>query len=162
MNTWLPHVPNESHATGTAIPCVMQTHAWLMARAWMALLGERAKRMRCDERLVRVAQAHAEYLAGRIGEQLLESMHVGAGGTLSNERVRAGGYRLPSWYPQRGNHVESCARHNDDPATVIAALAAHHGHREHLLGLGGYENHTVYGVGHWEHDWVVLACPEEG
>lgn len=131
------------------------------AALWMALLGERAKLMRCDDRLVICAQNHAKYLIGRSGEQLQPSMHVGLGGTLPNKRVRQAGYRLRDWYPDDANHVECAYRGEPEPSEALTAFMNSEHHRPALMGEGFFEDAVFYGVGTVGTDFVVLVCPPE-
>lgn len=107
----------------------MTSAARAFAAAWLALHGERAARMRVDARLVQAAQDHAEYLASRTGDQLKQSMHRGRGGSYSNQRVAATGYRLPSHWQLDANYVESCRRGYGEPGEQARKLAAHDTHR---------------------------------
>lgn len=145
----------------------MNERAKDFAEAWLMLLGdgaapaggERMFKMVCDTRLVQCAQLHAEYLASRTGDQLLMSMHRGRDGSYANQRVLASGYKLPSDWPAQANYVESVARDGRDPGEVAISLAAHEGHRQHLLGIDGFEGHVVYGVGAAGDDYVCVICP---
>lgn len=141
----------------------MSPRAQAFADAWLSLLSpERRTLMRYDSRLAMCAQMHAQYLAQRTGDQLLQSMHIGLLGSYSNWRVVASGYDLPSEYSPFKNNVESCARDSDDPAAVAVRLAGHEPHRSHMLGINGFEDRTVWAVGNAADDWVFLACPPEG
>lgn len=160
-NVYLPQVYANDAIAGQGEPHLMNAAALAFAVAWLGLLGERRARMRCDSRLVAAAQLHADYLAQRTGDALQMSMHRGEGGSFANERVAASGYRLPANYDAQANNVESCARNGADPATVAITLAAHEGHRQHMLGLGGFEGHVVWGCGAAGDDYVILICPEE-
>lgn len=138
----------------------MNARATAFAEAWIALLPEaRRNIMRFDSRLAACAQAHAEYLAQRTGDELLQSMHIGEGGSHSNGRVIESGYKLPPEYSPLANNVESCARDSRDPATVAVSLANHEPHRQHMLGEIGFTDRTVWAVGNCKDDWVFLACP---
>lgn len=159
--TYLPQVYGQAAIAGQGEPHRMNGAALAFAVAWLGLLHERRALMRCDSRLVAAAQLHAGYLNSRTGDALQMSMHRGEGGSFANERVLASGYRLPSYYEAQANNVESCARNGADPATVAITLAAHEGHRQHMLGLDGFEGHVVWGVGCAGADYVCLVCPEE-
>ena len=126
--------------------------------AWLALLGERANAMRYDARLAAAAQEQADWLAAN---DFAADAHGGANGSTANERVRATGYRLPSYWPARGNQVESVTRSWDAPDEAARDLAAHDTHRDHVLGLGWFAGHTQYGVGHAQTYYVLVTAPEE-
>jgi len=123
--------------------------------------SDRAAIMHSDKRLRACAQAHAEYLASRTGGELLQSMHIGEGGSYSNGRVLACGYQLPSDYSPTKNNVESCAYDDGSPQEVLQGLLNSPAHRDHLLGLNGFSDRVVYGIGHSGSYWVILICPKE-
>lgn len=160
-NVYLPQV------FGPPAPGGMNARAAAFAQAWLALLGTRAAIIRVDDRLVRCAQDHAEYLDSRTPEEIaaranvLHAMHRGRDWSWSNRRVLDAGYRLPSNYPPDKNFVESCARHWDTPAKVAVYLANHDTHYDHMHGIGGYAASVVYGVGVAGRDYVALAAPPE-
>ena len=126
--------------------------------AWLSLLGERASLMRYDARLAQAAQTQADWLAAH---DFASDPHVGAGGSTANERVRATGYRLPSYWPARGNQVESVTRSWDAPDEAARDLAAHGPHRDHVLVQGWFAGHTVWGVGHSATYYVLVTAPPE-
>lgn len=159
----LPQVFGNAPVTGQSPR--MSPNALAFVVAWMERLGDRAAIMRVDERLVRAAQDHAEYLANRVDTQ--PSMHIGRNVSTPNMRVRAAGYALLGWHLD-GNTVESCTRTwanlDEDMLEVVTSLMAHEAHREHMNGLNWYSGHTVYGVGAASEPsgstyFVVDACP---
>lgn len=150
--TYVPYIANNALAHAKAAEFELE---------WLATLGARAKLMRPDNRLMRCAADHAAYLASRMGDQLLQSMHVGEGGSYSNGRVLASGYKLPSAYSPLRNNVESCARDAGGPDAALAGLLASPAHHDHLMGIGGFSDRVVYGIGQSGDDWVVLICPVE-
>lgn len=140
----------------------MNDRAARFAVAWMDLLGDRARDLILDDRLVTAAQEHANYLASRA--DTLPSMHIGRNGSKANARVLAAGYPLPSHYEPDTNNVESCSRSWHDPATTAKLLAAHDTHVDHMMFLGGFSYHTHWGVGSAGNDGVYYVCltaPEE-
>lgn len=149
MQTYLPTV----HGNPDVTP------ARQFAAAWMLALGERAKIMTRDDRLTKCAGDHADYLAQRQGAEIQQSMHIGSGGSLPDQRVRTAGYALPDhWH---SNHVESCATHTGGPQAALDMLLDSPGHRAHLLGIGGFEGHRVWGVGNERSYYVVICAPGE-
>lgn len=161
MKTLLPAIHNEP-SVATQGEVWMNERAAAFADAWLSLLSrERLSLMRYDSRLAMCAQDHAEYLDSRTGLQLLESMHLGKFGTLSNERAIAAGYELPDAYRPHANNIESCSRDSRDPATVLLALAAHETHYAHMHCVNGFELHLFYGVGNCNDDWVAITAPME-
>lgn len=151
---------SEPDVLGQEQGCGLEGAAARFEALWMALLAERAAQMTCDERLVAVAQAHADYLIGRSGSELEQSMHFGRGGSTPNQRVRAGGYRLLDWHGG-GNTCECCVRASDDAAQALNILLGSAHHRPVILGEGFWEASVVYGVGQAGTDWVILVCPPE-
>jgi len=126
--------------------------------AWLALYGDRASLMRYDSRLAQAAQTQADWLAIN---DFADDPHAGAGGSTANERVRAAGYTLPSYWPARGNQVESVTRSWDAPDEAARDLAAHAGHRDHMLSIGWFAGHTVWGIGQSATYYVLVTAPEE-
>lgn len=145
----------------------MNEKAYQFSQGWLGLLGERAKIMVCDSRLVRCAQDHAIYLDSRTPEEIAArahikaAMHISRDGTMANARVVAAGYRLPSHWPLNKNNVEDCARDWREPAIVAVELANHDTHHDHMYGIGGFSILTVYGVGNCNLDFVIVICPPE-
>jgi hypothetical protein len=145
----------------------LSPNAQLFAQAWMQLLGKRAAIMVMSDTLNRCAFLHATYLDSRTEAEIAErahianAMHYGRDWSTANERVRLAGYLLSDNYPIQGNNVESCSRSSKDPATVLAELAAHEAHREHMLGTGGFVWQVVWGCACVGNDYVALtAMPE--
>lgn len=154
----------------TFLPRIAQPHALagqsdadsplaVFTAAWLALLGDRASLMRYDARLAQAAQAQADWLAAN---DFADDPHVGANGSTANERVRASGYTLPSYWPVRGNQCESVTRSWDAPDEAARDLASHAAHHDHVLGLGWYAEHTQYGVGQAQTYYVLVTAPIEG
>lgn len=134
--------------------------------AWMARLGERAKLMVRDDRLVRCAQQHATWLAQRQGEDMQKSLHIGKDGTTPNTRVTRAGYKIPSWWDWENNNCEACAVHHDGPLAALDMLIASPAHRPLLLGERAndwfWHRHTVWGVGVTAPFYVLVVAPPEG
>lgn len=155
----LPYIANSSaDVTAQERRCGLNSGARRFESLWMGVLGTRGAEMRCDDRLVAVAQRHADYLDGRVGVELDQNMHVGAGGSTPNQRVRAGGYALLDWHLD-GNTVESATRASGDAAYALVLFLHSPPHYTHLMCLGFYVESTVYGIGFRGRDWVVLICP---
>lgn len=158
MARWRHFLPRIAQAHAVAGEGSADSPLAVFVAAWLALLGERAATMRYDARLAQAAQQQAEWLAVH---DFADDPHVGAGGSSANERVRAAGYRLPSYWPARGNQVESVTRSWDAPDEAARDLAAHDAHRDHVLGLGWFAGHTVWGCGWQETYYVLISAPEE-
>lgn len=126
------------------LPCGMNALAARFASSWLTLLGDRVHLYRCDRRLVVAAQRQAEWLAINDFEE--GSPHNGEGGNTANQRVREAGYRLPTWQGNE-NTVESVTHTPREPEDAAVSLTNHDTHREHMLGLGWYEDSVVYGTG---------------
>lgn len=168
MNLYLPHIARLGYILDPLAgedKCNMNYTAIEFARAWLRELGDRAYIMRCDERLVRCAQDHAVFLAGRV--DISPSMHIGQGGSYANQRVVEAGYPLPDWELKK-NYVESCSFTWKDPGNAAISLMNHDGpHEDHMKGIGSfYSKSTVYGVGAQRETggntyFVFVACPPQ-
>ncbi len=141
--------------------CNMVLNAYMFTVMWLQELGDRRNRMRCDHRLVSAAQKHAEFLSSRTPEQEKLSMHIGRNGSYANERARAEGYKLPDYYDNDANNIESCYRGGTKPENVLHGFLNSPPHYNHIMGQGWFEDHIVYGVGYSVNDWVVLIAPVE-
>lgn len=143
--------------------CGLNQASYIFSQLWLARLGERAKRMYCDPRIVIAAQKHAVYLNSRTGDTILQSMHIGQNGTMPNDRLRAEGYKLPDYYPTHDNNVESCALESpgEVPEDVLQLLFNSPTHYNHLTGQGWFKDHIVWGIGHVGLYWVIDIAPPE-
>lgn len=153
MKTYLPSVSKETI-----------TNVQEFISAWLTALGERAKLMLSDDRLVNAAMQHAIYLDSRTPEEIEErknvdhASHYGRDWSTAHERVRRSGYALPENYPIQGNSIESNAR-NPDPVDALNRLLESEFHGPHLRGEGGYSGQVVFGVGNAGNDYVILTAP---
>jgi hypothetical protein len=157
-HNWLPIISKPEPRIDI---CGMNSKASTFATLWLRVLGDRRSRMRCDSRLVRAAQKHAEYLSSRTGDQLLQSMHIGRNGSSSNQRARTEGYHLPDYYPVDANNIESCTRTSDKAQDALNNLLNSPHHYDHITGQGWYADHIVYGFGFSGNDWVIVIAPSE-
>lgn len=161
MKTYLPNIRNELAAVQG-----MNSNAVSFTDAWMQVLGARAKSMRVDERLVKVANDHALYLSQRTPEEIEalpddgHGSHVGRGNSTPNQRVEAAGYRLPEWHGD-GNTVEFNVRTHKGPLRALELYMGSDAHRPALMGEDFWEPATVYGIGFVGSDWVFICCPPE-
>ena len=68
--------------------------------------------------------------------------------------VRDQGYKLPSYFPDDNNYVESIAAGTSTPASTLSLLIVDQGlnppgHRNHLLGIDDFNvDNREIGVGH--------------
>jgi len=116
--------------------------------------------MVCDGRLVKAAQRQADWLAANNFDPT--NPHLGEGGITANERVRAEGYRLPEWYPVKGNMVESALHYfHDDVPHALAGLIAHSTHHDHMMCLNWFSDHTVFGMGDAGGFFICVTAPKE-
>lgn len=60
--------------------------------------------------------------------------HVDASGITPNEYARQYGCRLPDYYPEKGNWIESLVAGSNDVLVLFNALAASPAHANHLFG----------------------------
>lgn len=164
---YLPQIANEPDILAQGYYAGMTLRAYRFAVAWLGLLGERAKIMQVDERLVKCATDHAEFLHSRTPEEIearkdaKAAMHMSRDGTMSNARVVNAGYRLPEWWPLDKNSVEACARDWHDPAIVAVSLAHHDAHHDIMFGIGFWEPSVVWGAGCAGDDYCIVICPPE-
>jgi len=158
MGRWKTYLPRIAQSHAIAGAGSADSPLDVFTAAWLALLGERAATMRYDARLAHAAQQQADWLAANDFDE--RDPHVGANGSTANQRVRAAGYRLPEHWPARGNQVESVTRSWDAPDEAARDLADHIPHRDHVLGLGWYAEHTVWGCGWQETYYVLITAPE--
>lgn len=162
---YIPYVPTRKRL---ADKCGMYPEAAEFVMLWLNHPEQRRTGVKCDNRLVKAAQAHAEWLAQQRTEGAWQGgfpdLHIGEGGSTANERIRAQGYDLPEvGYEERGNQVESISIRNPEVVGVdgiLAALLASEAHRVHLLGDGPFfEGQTRIGVGFAPPVcWVILSA----
>jgi hypothetical protein len=134
--------------------------------AWLARLGERAKLMQPDLRLMRCAQEHATWLAQRQGEEMQKSLHIGKDNSTSNQRVAASGYKLPGFWDLANNNCEACAVHHDGPVEALQLLLDSPAHRPLVLGEKVsdwfWHHHVTWGLGVTPPFYVLICAPPEG
>lgn len=156
---FLPSLHNdEPELEPVILPCGMNPVAWEWTQHWLARLGSRAKKMKCNERLVDAAQSHAEWLSKNYSKE--RSMHIGKDGSKANQRARRAGYRLSSQYGD-SNTIESASKTSKGPAKSVENLFNSPAHKKHLTGDGWYENSTVYGIGAAGNIYIALVSPPE-
>lgn len=154
-HTYLPAIANEQPVAGQSDDVAEFVRCWLQA------LGDKAKQMRFDSRLAAAAQRQADWLQAH--DFTPGAPHLGENGITANERVSATGYRLPGWWPAKGNLVESATRSWDvDMAEIVGDLMNHATHYDHMHVINWYAQHTVYGVGVAGTYFVVVTAPPEG
>ena len=64
--------------------------------------------------------------------------HRDSEGVWPNRRARLGGCRLPSYYADDANYIESLVAGSSNANVMFAALASSPSHRTHLLGLNDF------------------------
>lgn len=165
--TFLPRAFGNGSGAGQGDPFGLNERAAVFAAIWQQRLGDTATRMRCDARLVKAAQGQADWLAAHDFDA--RDPHLGAGGSTANERVRATGYQLPSWWPEQDNNAESAIRSWGAPSQATDELMAHVTHYDHMHIEGWFVDHVVWGVGAAAATierggvfYVVVTAPREG
>lgn len=125
---------------------------------------QRRKRCVWSEKLTEAARARARDMAVR---QYFS--HTDPDGVTPNEYARRAGYKLPDWYPDKGNQIESIGggfpTANDAWAWWLKSPA----HRTHMLGESSfYADQHAIGIGYvrqegapYVHYWVLLSAPLE-
>lgn len=74
--------------------------------------------------------------------------HNSPEGKTPNEVVREAGFRLPDYYPQKGNNVESLSIGGNNPQDTLAGWFGSPHHREHVFGQNDfYRGHDCVGIG---------------
>jgi hypothetical protein len=145
-------------------PFGYSTREWSFILGWFEALGnDKALRMQHSTPLFRCARDHADYLEYRNAEQRTIYAHIGRDKKWANERARLFGYKLPSFWPDDQNGIESVAW-SDEPVGEFSALSAllnSPPHREHILCNGGFASQTTFGVGNVGQSWVILTAPKE-
>jgi uncharacterized protein YkwD len=127
---------------------------------------QRRPLLRKSHQLERVARAYAIRLATEDFWQPGHNAHISPDGETANERVRDGGFSLPTHYASYGNNVESLAAGIGAEVDVLGALLSSAGHRAHLMGEGDfYKLQDWYGVGVAQNEastyriyWVILIA----
>jgi uncharacterized protein YkwD len=113
--------------------------------------------------LMEAAQRRAEDMARRG-----YLSHTSPDGVTPNEVVRSVGYRLPDWYPEKGNNVESLYLGHDEPEEPVRSWFDSPKHHDHLVGEGKfYGSQTALGIGtavakDGRQIWVLISAPNTG
>lgn len=89
--------------------------------------------MRCNEALVKAAQARAD---GLVRSDLVG--HCDVAGNCANRYARVAGCRLPAYYSENGNNIESLAAGSPVAEAVFIALARSPAHAAHLFGQNDF------------------------
>jgi uncharacterized protein YkwD len=118
--------------------------------------------MQCNPRLASVARERAQDMAelGYFG-------HKNPSGEWPNYLVRKAGYKLPTYYPDNSNSIESIAAGFTSPDAAWAGWMDSEGHRVHILGNDPFwRNQEQIGVGYvnlagsqYVHYWVIMTAP---
>jgi uncharacterized protein YkwD len=110
--------------------------------------------------LSRVAMLHAEDMANRNYYS-----HVTPEGLTPNQWVRMEGYILPSNY-SNGNNIESINAGRSNVNDVWQSWKDSPPHRNHVLGIGFFQNQNHYGIGYAHNEnslyldyWVLITAP---
>jgi uncharacterized protein YkwD len=126
--------------------------------------GQKRASLVVNKKLTIAAQLHCEDMAERN-----YFSHETPDGVWPNKRVRDGGYKLPSTWPDDVNWVESIAAGYETPAIAWAAWMISPSHKKHLLGQDAfYAAETNVGIGFYELPgstyrwyWTVVTAPPE-
>ncbi len=93
--------------------------------------------------------------------------HTSPIGVTANQVLRATGYPLPSWYPEKGNNIESITKGETEEAALTSWLNSP-GHYKHLTGSDKfYAGQSAIGIGHavvkdGNDFWVFHSAPLVG
>ncbi|GAA5483489.1 CAP domain-containing protein [Haloferula sargassicola] len=123
--------------------------------------NQRRTQMILDPRLCWAARKHAQDM-----QQRKFFSHTNPDGVLSNGRVLAEAYPLPSFYPANQNYVESLAGAAGGAAETVELWKNSSAHARHVFGTDSfYQQQVVIGVGHapasgLPYDtWVFISAP---
>lgn len=94
--------------------------------------------MRCNEALVKAAQARADGMANSG-----HFAHCDLAGNCANRYARAAGCRLPAYYSENGNNIESLAAGSPVAEAIFIALARSPSHAAHLFGQNDFFREQV-------------------
>lgn len=85
-----------------------------------------------------------------------------ATGKWPNQVARDFGYRLPSFWPNAANNIESIHRGSPTVLGVLQSFVDSATHRAHLMGQGWFATHEEIGVGAHLGDriWTILTATE--
>jgi uncharacterized protein YkwD len=160
LNCWhmnklfVPRLYRSEVDTARQVFALMQAHPQQGRKgmAWSQLLADIAN-AKCRDMAVR----------GYTG-------HVTPDGVWPNAMARAWGYKLPAWYSQDGNGIESLAwAGSGSVAQVWETWLDSPKHAAHILGLlAFFANQTNVGAAHYhdetsamKHYWAILSVPPE-
>lgn len=93
--------------------------------------------------------------------------HTSPSGITPNEVVRNIGYKLPDWYKQKGNNIESLYIGHNEPEEAINGWFSSPTHHDHLVGEGFYNAQNAVGIGSARAQdgrqiWVFISAPNMG
>lgn len=75
--------------------------------------------------------------------------HTSPSGVTANENIRKTGYKLPDYYPIKGNMCESLSVGGGKPEDNVAGWYGSEKHKAHVFGLDSfYRDQECIGVGH--------------
>lgn len=151
MSLYLPFI--EKHEK--VIASVYRLADLIMYAAWQ----ERSP-IYMDLRLMQAAQLKANSMA-----EFDYFSHTSPTGLTPNEVVRSTGYRLPSFYAEKGNQVESLYIGHDEPEEAVKGWLESPSHHDHIAGRTDfYRGHSAIGVGtavakDGRQLWVFMSAP---
>lgn len=151
MSLYLPYIEKHSKV----IADVYKLADLIMYAAWQ----ERAP-IYIDLRLMLAAQRKAEDMAKHD-----YFAHTNPFGFTANENVRAAGYKLPDYYSEKGNQVESLYIGHDEPEEAVKGWLESSSHHDHIAGRNDfYRGQPAIGVGtavaqDGRQLWVFISAP---
>lgn len=156
---WLPKNSGQGQEVGGAGGMFEDLRSVLLQQ-WVSAPWQERAQMVPDDRLMRCAQDHAAWLA--TGARQPDTLHRDALGRMSNDRVRAYGYRLPDWYDAGINLVESIGVNWQVREKMVRMLHDSPYHHDHMTGKGWFfAEQTRVGVGYASDRAVFLSAPPE-
>lgn len=111
------------------------------------------KQVICSDTLTSIAQARASDMATR---QYFG--HIDPDGVTPNEWAARLGCVLPSFYPAKGNTIESIGLNYFSAQDAWNAFLSSPGHRTHVLGLDpAFAQEELVGIGYVQNGWGAVT-----
>jgi hypothetical protein len=158
---YLPHILNNRRR-----PCGLNAEAWWVVQQMAEADWQQRPSLQCIDKLVAAAKEKVRkldegYLRAHALGQPYTYDHTTWDGETPNELVRRFGVRLPDWYPDVGNHIESLSLGHGTPESALAALRASPAHADHIEGrVEFFRAQTMIGV--WFERFIVDGAVHPG
>lgn len=149
-------MPVIGHVVPATDECGQSPVAAQLAFLFLTDPGQKRVNPHCDNRLVRAAQFRADDM---VSSHYFS--HLSPSGHSPHFYVTMFGCRLPDYYLEEGNYIESLAMNQASAADVWRDWLASPGHRRHVLGeVGTFVEQTSYGFATASSDWGTVYVIE--